>query len=144
MGIVTEVQTSRTYIVRKESEAEAQSLCSLAVNTAERFKGKVLKQNKLREGAYLLGMYFSDLTLIKDWETRTGVSAMVPTSRTFIISDETEAGAVTMTAKAKDMASKCTGTVLLEQKLDEGIYLLMLFFKDESLMGFWQSSLGVK
>lgn len=143
MSIVT-VPTSRAYIIRKESEAEATSLCSLAVNTAENFKGKVLKQQKLREGAYLLVLYFFDETLIKDWEMRTGISAMVPTSRTFIISDDVDAIALSQCSRAKDQATKCSGNILMENKLNEGIYLLMIFFRDESLMGFWESSMGVK
>lgn len=143
MSIVM-IPTSRTYIIRKETEAEALSQRELAIDTAERYKGKVLKSEKLREGAYLLVVYFSDETLIKDWETRTGVSMTVPMSQSFILSADNEHLAVSLCSKAKDMACKCGGNILMENKLAEGIYLMQIFFKDESLMGFWKASLGAK
>lgn len=143
MSIVT-AQNSKTYIIRKESEAETASACSLALSTAENYHGKVLKQEKLKNGAYLLVMNFSDKTLIKDWETRTGISSAVPTSKIFIVSDESDDVAMMLCSKAKDQATKAKGTILMERKLDEGIYMLTIFFEDQSLMEFWQSSLGVR
>ena len=31
-----------------------------------------------------------------------------------------------------------------ERRLEDGIYLLSLFFQEESLKGFWETSLGVR
>lgn len=140
---IVRVNKDRTYIVRKQTEAEAVEQVELGVRLAEQFSGQVLKKTKLKEGAYLMVMYFMDQTRIKDWEARTGISMTIPTSETYIVSDDSEVVAHSMCSKAKDMATKCTGTVLMERQIQEGIYLLILFFQEESLKGFWESSLGV-
>lgn len=141
---IVRVNKDRTYIVRKENEADAVEQVKLGTRMAAQFNAQVLKETKLKEGAYLLVMYFMDPNQIKDWETRTGISMLVPTSETFIVSDNNDFVARSLCSKAKDMATKCNGTVLMETQLQEAIYLLILFFQEESLKGFWESSLGVK
>ena len=141
---IVRVNKDRTYVVRKESEAEALEQVNLGKRMAAQFSGQVLKETKLKEGAYLMVMYFMDPTQVKDWEARTGISMIVPTAETFIVSDDNDLLARTMCSKAKDQATKASGTVLMEQQLQDAIYLLILFFQDEALKGFWETSLGVR
>lgn len=141
---IVRVNKDRSYLIRKETEAEAVEQVELGKRMAERYTGQVLKETKLREGAYLMVMYFMDPTQVKDWEMRTGISIVVPTAETFIVSDDNDVIAQTMSSRAKDMATKWSGSVLMEKKLQDAIYLLILFFQDEALKAHWESSLGVK
>lgn len=141
---IVRVNKDRNYLVRKATEAEAVEQVQLGIRMADQFNGQILKETKLKEGAYLMLMYFMDPTRVKDWETRTGISNVVPTAETFIVSDDNDFIAQSMCSKAKDQATKCSGTVLLKRRLEDGIYLLSLFFQEESLKGFWETSLGVR
>lgn len=141
---IVRVNKDRSYLVRRESEKEAVEQVELGKRMADKYDGQVLKETKLRDGAYLMVMYFMDPTQAKDWETRTGISVVVPTAETFIVSDDNDVIAQTMCSRAKDQATKWSGTVLSERKLQDAIYLLILLFQEEALKAHWESSMGVK
>ncbi len=142
--MIVRVNKDRSYLVRETTEEKALEKVQLGRRMADQFNGQVLKETKLREGAYLMVMYFMDQTQVKDWEARTGISIVVPTAETFIVSDDNDTLAMMQCGRAKDSASKNSGTLLMEKRLQDGIYLLILLFQEYSLKEFWESSLGVR
>lgn len=69
------ISTSRTYIISDgANDCAARQFCMQAKDSACKYKGAVMTEIKLKEGAYLLVVYFSDESYMNAWEIFMGIN----------------------------------------------------------------------